>query len=204
MIAIGDRAVRATLDAFATARKRNGATSTARFSIAHLQLVDPADWPRFAAIDVHASLQFLWAQPDPYSVAAVQPYLGERRAEYLYPAGSLLKAGAIIVGGSDWNVSSFNPWEAIATGLCRCNPKEPDRPPLSPQQALPLEALLRAYTIDAARMLGRDQEIGSLTIGKAADLIMLSHAPTADADVLRTMQVTATMIDGAWVYREAR
>ncbi|NQD36374.1 amidohydrolase family protein [Permianibacter sp. IMCC34836] len=198
--AIGDWAVRATLDAFAAARKRNGEQSRAHFSIAHLELIDPADWPRFAALNVYASFQLLWAQPDAYSVDAVQPYLGPTRSQWLYPAAGVSKAGGVVVAGSDWNVSTFNPWEAMATGLCRCNADEPARPPLLPEQALPLPVMLRAYTIDAARMLGRDQELGSLTVGKAADLIMLNGPLATNAEQLRHTEVLTTMIDGVLVY----
>jgi len=199
--AIGDWAVRATLDAFAAARKQNAKQSQAKFSISHLELIDPADWPRFSELNVFASFQLFWAQPDAYSVDAVQPYIGSDRSQGLYPAASVHKAGGKIVGGSDWNVSSYNPWQAIATGLCRCNADEPERSPLAPTQALPLAVMLRAYTIEAARMLGREQELGSLRVGKSADMIVLNQAPVSDADVLRAMQVNATMIDGKWVYR---
>lgn len=199
--AIGDAAVRATLDAFAAARRRNGKHSTANFSISHLELVAPADWPRFKALDVYASFQLWWAQPDAYSVEAVQPYLGRERSQWLYPTAGVYNAGGRIVAGSDWNVSTFNPWQAMAVGLCRCNADEPTRAPLLPEQALPLDVLLRAYTIEAARMLGREQELGSLTVGKAADLVLLPRPPTADAAQLRAMTVLATMVDGRWVYR---
>lgn len=199
--AIGDWAVRATLDAFASARHSNGKKSRARFSISHLELIDPSDWPRFAALDVYPSFQLLWGQPDAYSVEAVQPYLGDVRSQWLYPTAALHQAGARIAAGSDWNVSSFNPWEAMATGLCRCNADEPARPPLQAEQGLSLDVMLQAYTINAARMLGREHEIGSLTVGKAADLIVLAGALTADANALRTMQLTATMIDGRWQYQ---
>lgn len=201
--AIGDWAVRATLDAFASARKQNGAQTRAHFSIAHLELIDPADWPRFAALNVYASFQLLWGQPDAYSVDAVQPYLGATRSQWLYPAAAVHKAGGVIVAGSDWNVSTFNPWEAMATGLCRCNADEPARPPLLPEQALPLPVMLRAYTIEAARMLGREQELGSLRVGKAADLIVLSGPLATNAEQLRHTEIVATMIDGVLVYQLA-
>ena len=69
------RQVRETLDAFAAARA-TAAGRGVRFSISHLQLIEPSDWPRFAALDVFASFQLLWAQPNPYSIEAVAPYIG--------------------------------------------------------------------------------------------------------------------------------
>ncbi|MBP8924392.1 MAG: amidohydrolase [Pseudomonadales bacterium] len=197
--AIGDRAVRETLDAFAAARA-TAKGSRARFSIAHLQLVEPSDWPRFAQLDVFASFQLLWAQPDLYTIEAVAPYIGAARMHYMYPAHGVHDAGGVVVGGSDWNVSSFNPFEAIDIGHTRRNPAEPGRAPLAPEQALPVEVLLRAYTIDAARMFGIEEETGSLRAGKAADLVLIDRDPLAAATVLRDTQVLGTMIDGVWVY----
>ena len=103
--AIGDRAVRTTLDAFAAARAANGERDN-RHQIAHLQLVDPADFPRFKELGVIADFQLLWARREPATEGPLEPYLGPDRYRYLYPAGSLHAAGAMIVGGSDWDVSS--------------------------------------------------------------------------------------------------
>jgi len=170
--AIGDGAVRETLDAFASAR---AAGSKQLFSIAHLQLIDPADLPRFAALDVIASLQLLWAQPDNYSIDALTPWLGPERLGRQYPARALITAGATVAGGSDWDVSSFNPFEAIAVAMSRLNPEHPERGPLVAGEALSLDEMLAAYTINAARLMGRDAEIGSLATGKAADFILLDR-----------------------------
>ena len=187
--AIGDAAVRETLDAFAAARK---AGSKRLYSIAHLQLIDPADLPRFAANDVMASLQLLWAQPDNYSVDAVQKYIGPERDARQYPARSLVDANCLIAGGSDWDVSSFNPFEAMATAMSRRNPEHPDRAPLVPREALTLDEMLVAYTRNAARMIGRADEIGTLAPGKAADLVVLGTTFTKDTtadEVRRTRPV---------------
>jgi predicted amidohydrolase YtcJ len=170
--AIGDAAVRETLDAFAAARS---AGSTQLFSIAHLQLIDSADLPRFAALHVYPSLQLLWAQPDNYSIEALTPWIGAERMGREYPARSLIAAGAEVAGGSDWDVSSFNPFEAMATAMSRKNPKEPERAPLVVAEAVTLDQMLTAYTLNAARLIGRDREIGSLEPGKQADFIVLDR-----------------------------
>src|SRR5262249_37102260 len=93
--AIGDRAVRATLDAFAYAREHNGVRDN-RGQIAHLELIDPADFPRFHELGVIANLQLLWAERDDYIVHGTLAYLGPERSKYLYPARSLRDAGALI------------------------------------------------------------------------------------------------------------
>ncbi len=176
--AIGDGAVRETLDAFAAAR---AARRDQLLSIAHLQLIAPEDLPRFAELDVTASLQLLWAQPDNYSVEALTPWLGPERLARVYPARSLADAGARIAGGSDWDVSSFNPFEAMATAMSRVNTDEPQRPPLNAAEALSLDQMLAAYTINAAHLIGRDEEVGSLSVGKFADVIVLDRRFEAGA-----------------------
>jgi predicted amidohydrolase YtcJ len=193
--AIGDAAVRESLDAFAAAR---AAGSHRLYSICHLQLIDRADLPRFRALDVLASVQLLWAQPDNYTLDAVTPFIGPERAARMYPGRSLIAAGATIAGGSDWDVSSFNPFEAMATAMSRRNPERPELGQLNPGEALTLDEMLAAYTLNAAKMMGRDAEIGSLAVGKAADLIVLDRklTGTSSADDVRATGVTHAWRDG--------
>jgi predicted amidohydrolase YtcJ len=193
--AIGDAAVRETLNAIEAAR---AAGSKQLYSIAHLQSIDPADLPRFAQLDTIASLQLFWALPDNYSVDALLPYIGPERQARIYPARSLVAAGATVAGGSDWDVSSFNPFEAMATGMSRINPEQPARAALYAGEVLTLDELLHAYTINAARLLGREAEIGSLTVGKAADVILLDRHLSAQstAQDVRATRVTQTFFAG--------
>lgn len=192
---IGDRAARVALDAFEAAR---AAGSKHSYSLTHLELVDPADLPRFKALDVIASMQLQWGQPDNYSVEAVLPYIGPERQARLYPARSLVAAGATVAGGSDWNVSTFNPLEAMAVSMSRTNPKEPQRGTLAADQALTLAEMLTAYTRHAARIMKREDDIGSLEVGKAADFIVLDRAlsESSNADTVRNTHVSYTFIDG--------
>jgi predicted amidohydrolase YtcJ len=193
--AIGDGAVRETLDVFEKAR---AAGSRQLFSIAHLQLVHPADLPRFARLDVGASLQLLWAQPDNYSIDALTPWLGDERLNRQYPARSLLAAKATVAGGSDWDVSSFNPFEAMATAMSRRNPEQPERAPLNPAEAVSLDQMLHAYTLGAAKIIGRDAEIGSLATGKLADFIVLDRrlTPQTPADDVRVTRPVRVFFGG--------
>jgi predicted amidohydrolase YtcJ len=201
--AIGDRAARIALDAFADARAHG---STRSYSIAHLELVAPGDLLRFKTLNVIASLQLQWARPDNYSVDAVLPYIGPERQSRLYPERALQAAGATIAGGSDWDVSTFNPFEAMAVAISRRNPQEPQRGVLGVDQTLPLHALFEAYTINAARMLGREAEVGSLTVGKAADLIVLDRHlddSSSSSEVLAT-KVHYTFMGGVMLVGSAR
>jgi predicted amidohydrolase YtcJ len=184
---IGDRATRMALDAFAAARERG---SERLYSLAHLEMIDPADAPRFRALDVIACMQLQWARPDNYTEEAVLPYIGAERQARLYPAGMLARAGATISGGSDWNVSTFNPFEAMSVAMSRTNPDEPQRGALGPpEEKLTLRQMLLAYTVNAARQIGLEKEIGSIEPGKSGDLVILDRRLSDESsatDVLAT------------------
>jgi predicted amidohydrolase YtcJ len=198
--AIGDRAVRSALDAFADARRRNG-TRDGRDQIAHLELINPADFPRFKELGVIANVQLLWAERDPYITKATLPYLGPERSRYLYPARSLRDAGALIVGGSDWGVSTFNPFEAMEHAVTRCQARGQE--PLLPEQSIGLQDVVDAYTINAAYALKQEHTTGSLEPGKLGDLIVLDRDIFAiDPFDLHSTRVLATYLDGREVYAD--
>jgi predicted amidohydrolase YtcJ len=196
--AIGDRAVRATLDAFAAARPTNDNKNN-RHQIAHLQLVDPADFPRFKKLGVIADMQFEWAQREPATEQALEPYLGPDRYRHVYPAGSLHAAGAMIVGGSDWDVSSYNPFRAFQTAVTRSGGRE--QKPLNIEERIPLTTAVDAYTINAAFALKQERTTGSLEAGKRADLIVLDRDIFAvDPYTIADTKVLATYLDGRLIY----
>jgi predicted amidohydrolase YtcJ len=200
--AIGDRAVRAALDAIADARRRNGALDN-RDQIAHLELIDPADIPRFKELGVIANFQLLWAQHESYIDQGTIPYLGPARSRYLYPARSLRNAGALIVGGSDWSVSSFDPFAAMEHAITRSAGR--GSPPLLSDQALTLQDMVDAYTINAASALKQERTTGSLEAGKRGDFIVLDRDIfTIDPFELHDTQVWATYLDGRQVYERSR
>ena len=196
--AIGDRAVRAALDAFAYSRRQNGA-GDGRDQIAHLELIDPADFPRFKELGVIANFQLLWAERDDYIVKSTLPYIGPERARYLYPARSLRDAGARLAGGSDWNVSSFDAFEAMEHAITRAQAR--GKAPLLPEQSISIQDAVDAYTINAAFALMQDRTTGSLEPGKRADLIVLDRDVfTIDPRGLHGTRVLATYLDGRQVY----
>ena len=196
--AIGDRAVRAALDAFAYSRQHNGAADR-RDQIAHLELIDPADFPRFKDLGVIANFQLLWAERDPYIVSATLPYIGPERSRYLYPARSLRDAGAVLAGGSDWNVSSFDAFEAMEHAITRAQAR--GKPRLLPEQSITIQDAVDAYTINAAFALKQERTTGSLEPGKRADLIVIDRDVFAiDPGELHATRVLSTYLDGREVY----
>ncbi len=200
--AIGDRAIRMTLDAFEAAGRANGFRDM-RHHIAHLELIDPADIPRFKRLGVAANFQALWAYPDTYITDLTLPILGPARSRWLYPIGSVAATGAVIVGGSDWSVSSMNPLEAIQVAVTRRDPGAPPGEAWIPEEKVDLATMLRAYTVNGA-WLSHDEGIrGTLEAGKAADLIVLDRDLFAiPASEIGRTRVLLTLLDGREVFRD--
>jgi hypothetical protein len=199
--AIGDRAIRVTLDALAEAAKVNGDRDT-RPVMAHLELFDPADIPRFRELGVVASFQPFWAQADEYIRDLTEPALGPTRSRWLYPIGSLMQSGAMVVGGSDWTVSSLNPLDAIQVGITRAG-IEGDGPAWIPEERVDLPRMLAAYTLSAAYATRAERETGSLEAGKLADLIVLDRNLFATpVGEIHKVRVLLTLLEGHTVWRD--
>jgi predicted amidohydrolase YtcJ len=192
MHAIGDRAVRHALDACEAVRAANGVRD-ARHHIAHLQVVDPADVPRFRELGVVANCQPYWAQHDAQMDELTVPFLGPARAPLQYPFASLHRAGAALAFGSDWSVSTANPLEEMEVAIRRADPSTREALPFLPDQRLTLPLALAAFTKGAARV-NHDDEAGSIEEGNRADLVVLDRnvfeapdARLADASVELTI-----------------
>ncbi|MCW8873472.1 MAG: amidohydrolase family protein [Xanthomonadales bacterium] len=174
MHAIGDRAVRAGLDAIEAARLQNGASDN-RHHISHLQLIHIDDIERFGALDTAANFQALWAWPDDWIMELNLPVLGEERVQGMYPIASVARGGGRIVGGSDWNVSSANPLDAIETAIRRQDAFDDGGPALNENERVSLGAMIDAYTINAAWVMHQEERSGSIEVGKQADIVVLDR-----------------------------
>ena len=198
--AIGDAAIRRALDGFEAMRETNGMSDN-RHQIVHLQLIHEDDRPRFAELDIGAVFQSLWAYPDPAAMELDIPMLGEERTWQMYPIASMKKAGARIVGGSDYFVTDLNPLLAIETALTRQNPWTNEGPALNADERVDLATMIDAYTINGAYQMGLEREQGSIEVGKRADLVVLDRnlfeLPAAEINEAR---VTMTIFDGRTVY----
>ena len=202
--AIGDRAVRESLDAVEAARRANGPSDT-RPHIAHIQVIHPDDIVRFRELDVVANAQPYWACHEGQMDRLTIPFLGPMRATWQYPFRSLRAAGAVLAMGSDWSVSTPDPLLEMELAVERvADESRGQREPFLPDERLDLVDALAAFTAGSAYVNHLDTETGTLEVGRAADLAVLDRdlfdrgaGPIGDACVV------ATFVAGEAVYEDA-
>jgi predicted amidohydrolase YtcJ len=189
----GDKAIDAVLDAYEHAH----AAASTRPRLEHVGAMTPAQFQRAARLGVHPSLfikhVFFWGD------ALIDELFGEDHGAHWMSAKSALDAGLKISFHNDGMVTPPDPLGNIATAVTR-KAKGSGRV-LAPEQRITVEQAVRAHTIDAAWQLHLDQEIGSLEVGKSADLVVLSADPHAvGADELKNITVEATYLRGRQTY----
>jgi predicted amidohydrolase YtcJ len=199
---IGDAAARITLDALESARIKNGSWDS-RHSITHLHLIDPDDINRFKELDIVGLPQPFWFKIDDYYHEPALPYLGKERADRQYPMQSLINSGVVMASGSDFPVSiPFDPLIAIQTGITRSTPKDPDGEVLWPEERSNLEDMIRSFTYNGAYANFLENELGSLEVGKKADLIILEKDLfEIPVEQIAKVEVLLTMVEGNVVYK---
>ncbi|WP_286830953.1 MULTISPECIES: amidohydrolase [Kordiimonas] len=200
MHALGDRAARVGLDAFEAAIQTNGERDR-RHHISHLEIVQPSDIARFAPLGVTANLQTLWHFRDAYISELTEPFLQEELRDSLYPAKSFVEADARIVWGSDWPVSTSNPFHSIEVAVLRKDPLNAEDQRWIPEEALSVDDMIRALTINGAYLMGQDDIRGSIEVGKEADFIILDADPYKIVpETISDITVINTFISGACVH----
>ena len=215
---IGDAATRLTLDAIEGALKQTGHIG-ARNSITHLHHVDPSDLPRFAKLGVIAAVQPFWHLKEPHWWHAFElRLLGPKRAEEIYPLGSLYRLGTRLCSSSDFSgTPEPNPFWAIKAGVTRNlynggayelpDLTDIDDPTylLNKTERVSALTMLQSFTTNSAFMLRREHELGQLTIGYTADLIVVDNDPLLVNPLeLDKIQVLHTMSGGKWVHSHAK
>jgi predicted amidohydrolase YtcJ len=202
--ALGDRAVREALDAIEQARQMNGMNDL-RHHLAHLQVVHPDDIPRFATLGAAANMQPLWACHEPQMDTLTIPFLGEPRWRWQYPFGALERAGARLVAGSDWSVSTPDVLKGTHVAVNRTpppdDPSHADAEVFISEQALSVESALTAYTSGSAWVNHLDDTTGTLDVGKFADLALLDRNPfSVDPSEIGSITVSQTFVEGERVF----
>ena len=197
--AIGDRAVRASLDAFEHAAGQ-GPRPPLADRIEHIEVLDPQDVPRFAELGVLASFN------PHHCITGIDVYntdrLGEERAAWSFAWGAARDAGATLVFGSDWSTAPLDPLRQLYAATVREKPTGGPAGGWHPGQRVSWREALTAYTLAPATAAGWDGEIGSIEVGKWADFVVLSGAAPdqPDASIL-DLRVDSTWLGGAATYR---
>jgi hypothetical protein len=197
--AIGDKAINTLLNIFEQVEKENGPKDR-RFRIEHVQHIQPSDIPRFAQLNVIASMQPYHAIDDGRWAEKV---IGHERSKTTYAFRSLIDAKAKVVFGSDWPVAPATPLEGIYAAVTRrtLDDKNPDG--WFPEQKISVEQALRAYTIDAAYSSFDEKTKGSLEKGKLADFVVLNkNIFTMAGEKIRETSVLSTIVGGKVVFEK--
>jgi predicted amidohydrolase YtcJ len=205
--AIGDRTTRIALDAFEAAIAAN-APRDRRHTIAHLELVDDADLPRFARLGIIAQFSANWLAADPGNTGTTLDRCGPERYRRIYRPRVLADDGVTLAFGTDWPAASwfstYKPLDAIETAVTRRSVGDPDMEILEPaDERLDLDQALAAATLGPARQLRLDHLVGSLEPGKLADLVVLRHNLfEIEPHRIAATPVDMTMMNGRFTHRD--
>ncbi len=199
--AIGDRAVNVALNAIEAARQQNGFHGT-RHTICHTQLVQDSDIPRFNQLKVIAQTTPVWHADAP---SLEWTTIDETERQKLFPFKSIADTGARVTFGSDFpyggGLEALVPAYNLEVGHTRVWPGLDVAPLPNPKEKLPLQTLIKGYTLDAAYQLRMEDKIGSIEVGKRADLIVMDeNIFEISPQDIHNVKVEITMVDGKVVY----
>lgn len=217
--AIGDRAVRLAIDGMSRARESNG-DSKLPHNIAHAQLIHPDDKKRIGDMGLFVTFTHAWSIPDYSYEMTVIPFVDRLSTgasdmykpenyyiQNVYPARSVQELGGVVTAGSDAPVDARDPrpFYNMEQAVTRANDDNNDGIVLNAQERLSIHDIIAAYTINGAKAVRHDNEVGSLEVGKRADLIVLEQniielAESKQGDKISDTQVALTLFDGKVVY----
>ena len=202
---VGDGAVHALLDAYEEVNETLPIRAT-RPCISHSNFMSREAVEQAARLGVMMDIQPAWLYHDAHTLLA---QFGYDRMRYFQPLRTIFEAGAIVGGGSDHmqkigslrSINIYHPFVGMATAVTRKSSKL--KTPLHPEEALTREQMIRFYTINNARLLARESDLGSLEPGKLADLIVLdTDLLTCRASKIASTKVLRTYLAGNLVYKE--
>ena len=199
--ACGEQTVRTGLDAIEAAIAVNPPRDR-RHTIAHLVYVEDPDGERFGKIGVTGQFSANWMSADPDTLQNMAARYGRPRQDLMYRPQDILRSGGRISLGTDWPAagyfSTYKPLDSIQIGVTRQLIGEPDAPVLAPaDQKLSVAEAVHANTMGAAYQIRLDDKVGSVEVGKRADLIMLdTNIFEIDPHDIHRATVTMTMMNG--------
>jgi len=210
--AIGDRAVRYTIDACEYAEKINGKRDS-RHKPGHLGIVNDKDFDRMKDLGMIPVFTTFWIEREDYHNKIERVRLGEERADKAYPIKSCIDKGIKVACGSDAPIVitkkpvevQFSPIMAIQQGITRCHPMRDYNDTnyiLGPSERLTLEEMIRTYTIDSAYAIFMEDIVGTIEEGKHADLIIIDRNMfELDKGEIYKAQILETIFKGKTVYK---
>lgn len=206
MHTVAEGAIEMALDALQEMRQA-WPQKDVRPGLAHNELAAAHQYARFAELDVTAVLSYQWAGLPAVLIDEERAMLGEERFPHLEPQGRFLDAGARLAYGSDWPIDRLDEWYNLQIAMTRRAwdaEGNPAGPRLDNDRNLTLTEVLRSATIDAAYMIARDGEVGSLEPGKLADLIVLKDDIFSNPpETLFKTRVLRTVVGGKVVWQDA-
>jgi hypothetical protein len=197
--AIGDRANREVMNIFERVQSEVPGARALRMRNEHAQILDAQEIPRFAKLNVIASMQSTHATSD---MPWVPTRIGtDRTAEGAYVWQKIMKSGAVLANGSDFPVEEPNPMLGLYAAITRQDPQGGPEGGWMPDQKMTREEALASFTIEAAYAAHMEKELGSIEAGKLADLVVLSRdvMTVAPRDILTTT-VLKTIVGGRIVF----
>ena len=194
---IGDGAINFALNAMEKAHTK----PENRAALTHLQIVKPSDIDRMAKLGVVAVANPYWFLKEDATYAMTASFVGEERAAKQYPMKSFFDKGVVVTQASDYPVTQIpNPLESIQFAVIRQIPGEPETL-LYPSERVTVEQMIKAATLNGAYQFKCEDTLGSITVGKKADIVVLDSDITACApEHINDAKVLRTMIEGEWVY----
>ncbi len=189
--AIGDGAVRESLDAIESIRKQG---SKKPYTLTHVELINDEDVPRFKQLNVSADFQVGSDYVAKHQHQWAEAFLGARRAKAMMNLDAILKTDANITLSSDWNVHDINPLVGIANSLIMGKTGLTD-----------IYTAIDAYTLNVAKSLGIEDITGSIEVGKSADFAILERdITTLSARQIAKTQILMTVLRGEIVYEDTQ
>lgn len=201
--AIGDAAVRMTLDAYQQATTTYAAPERGRrHRIEHIETIDPDDIPRFGKLGVIASMEPVHATPSPTPGDVWSVNIGDERAARGWLWNSIAKAGGKLAFGSDWPVMTLDPLKGLHVAVARTTADGLPEGGWIPAERLPLRKAIDAYTRDAAWASFDELRKGMLARDMLADIVVLTDDIfSSKTPNLTKTEVAVTIADGKVVYR---
>ena len=193
---MGDKAVREALDSFEAVRKAG--YDKVRLSTGHSTMVHPDDQPRYVKLNVTCNIFAAKnSVPDETNLSRIGP----ERLKYWLPNQDLIKYGTRLSMSADAPTAPLDPWQQIEVAMLRKMPDQTEQ--LHPEQGLTLEQVIEAYTMGAAYQMGWEETIGSLEVGKRADLVVVSQDLfEIDPSEIHKSSAILTMLGGQVVHEE--